>query len=577
MSQSFAAVHCINPDCPQPYPQPWGSNFCCHCGTPLRLNHRYFPLQLLGIGGFAAIYRLYDQQTQTERVLKVLLETSPKALELFEQEATVLANLRHPGIPQVEADGYFQVRLGQVSQRVLPCLVMEKIDGETLQDLSDRHPQGCPEAWVLEWLMQAVDILQVLHQRQIIHRDLKPANFMLRRETQRLVVIDFGGAKQIGSGQSSHASSTRLVSPGYSPPEQISGSPVGPTADFYALGRTCIHLLTGQYPADLEDPQTGELWWRNRTAVSREFADLLDDLTRREATQRPANANKLQTRLAKIAPNRTLVVSPGLPAVLSKQVTHLVRTGWDSTLAQLADLSQDIGSTLRVIYQALSWSVRACLDTAWETVLGGLSGAIGSALGFLLAYWLPVGTKLAGLLTQGLTQLIPDLVISVRVEVVLFGFAGWATGWGLSEAGGLGQRKRAFIAGAVGLIGYELGWLSWQVLAVQGTLESMTGFAAIAPAFLVLGLGLTSHHFAHALVVAIGTSSTLSTLFNLNLFPIDAFLEMLQATSPEVARPGWSILSQVILFFGVVGAAQAISLGISYYLIVPILRFLGWR
>lgn len=189
-----SAIHCINPDCPRPYPQVWGNKFCNSCGAPLQLLHRYVPIQPLGVGGFAAIYTVWDLHLSRERVLKVLLESSPKALELFEQEAAVLASLNHPGVPRVEPDSYFVVDLGK---RQLPCLVMEKINGQTLQDILDRYPQGCPESLVRNWLNQALEILQELHRRNIIHRDIKPSNLMLRQETGQLVAIDFGGAKQI--------------------------------------------------------------------------------------------------------------------------------------------------------------------------------------------------------------------------------------------------------------------------------------------------------------------------------------------------------------------------------------------
>jgi serine/threonine protein kinase len=87
-----SATHCINPDCLRPHPQPWGNKFCNSCGASLELKNRYIPLQLLGSGGFATIYTVWDLQTKTEKVLKVLVETAPKALELFEQEAAVLAS-----------------------------------------------------------------------------------------------------------------------------------------------------------------------------------------------------------------------------------------------------------------------------------------------------------------------------------------------------------------------------------------------------------------------------------------------------------------------------------------------------
>jgi serine/threonine protein kinase len=149
----------------------------------LWLNNRYIPLHRLGSGGFATIYTVWDLQRKTERVLKVLIDTSPKALQLFEQEAAVLQRLEHPGVPRVEKDSYFVVSVDNPQERSLPCLVMEKIRGQTLQDVLNENPQGCPEAAVRDWLYQAVEILRELHASGIIHRDLKPSNLMLREGT----------------------------------------------------------------------------------------------------------------------------------------------------------------------------------------------------------------------------------------------------------------------------------------------------------------------------------------------------------------------------------------------------------
>ncbi|WP_409333529.1 4-Cys prefix domain-containing protein, partial [Cuspidothrix issatschenkoi] len=120
-----SAVNCINPHCQRPYPQPWGNKFCNSCGAPLHLLDRYFSLKRLGEGGFAQIYTIWDEKTQTEKVLKVLVETSPKALELFMQEAEVLSSFRNTGVPKVDADGYFQINLVNPKPHQLHCLLME--------------------------------------------------------------------------------------------------------------------------------------------------------------------------------------------------------------------------------------------------------------------------------------------------------------------------------------------------------------------------------------------------------------------------------------------------------------------
>jgi hypothetical protein len=582
VSPSVASVaHCINPDCARPYPQPWDSKFCNSCGTSLRLNNRYIPINKLGSGGFAVLYTVWDLQTQTERVLKVLMETAPKALELFEQEASVLMSLRHSGVPRVEADGFFYFHLGSSAERRLPCIVMEKINGPTLQDILEQHPQGCSEESILNWLHQSLDILDELHRRQIIHRDLKPSNLMLRQQTGQLVAIDFGGAKQIGlirRGQ--EVSSTRLVSPGYSPPEQIAGGGVGPATDFYALGRTMIHLLTGEYPADLEDPVTGELRWRNRVRVSPYLADVLDEMVQSDVQKRPATASQIQARLtgvsrmqttpswaaAKVPESFYQVVSRGAGAGL--QVSWWVLTTLSAGIATFSKaLAQVTFFWLRVITQLL----KALLDTLWEMLVGGMGAIIGVIAGFGFAYWTPLGSHIASFLAQQLPVIFPGISISIGAQILLFAFAGLGTAVGLTEAGGFGQHKRPLITGLMGILGYTLGYVIWQATAPSEAVPHLVALITVAVVPLTLGLGLPSHYLVHSFVAAVGTSIVFSSLASLNLLPIATLVALLSETT---SLPSLGIS---VAFFTLLGITLAAWLGVSYYVVVPFLRWLGWR
>lgn len=559
----ISAIHCINPDCPRPYPHTWGNKFCNSCGAPLQLKNRYIPLQRLGSGGFATLYTVWDLETETERVLKVLVEPSPKALELFEQEAAVLASLRHPGVPKVERNGYFLVSLGNKQERQLPSLVMEKINGQTLQEIIDRHPQGCPEAWVIGWLKQAIEILQELHSRKIIHRDIKPSNLMLRDTTGQLVVIDFGGAKQIGPALSRQASSTRLFSSGYSPPEQIAGRGVGPAADFYALGRTMIQLLTGKYPPEMEDPMTGKLRWRTAASISPDFADLLDQLVQEDVNQRPTNAAAIQERLAQISQKSVGQVS------VFKLINQLTQTCLDWSWVALSAFTKGISKTTLFLLRAIVQLARACRDTIWAMVLSAIATCVSTLTGFVLAYWSPLGAKVTAFLSQQLPRLFPDTQIAVGSEILIFTAAGLGTAWGLTAAGGFGQRRRYLVAALMGLLGYGLAWLAWRAATPYSGLESVMGLIVIAVALLTLGLGLPSHYLVHAVIASAGTTTLFAGMVSLNLFPAPLFhLE---------PQPSWLELWVYIAFFDFVSIALSFWLGVSYYLVVPFLRFLGWR
>jgi serine/threonine protein kinase len=555
------SVHCINPHCQRPYPQPWGNKFCNSCGAPLHLLDRYFSLKPLGAGGFAQIYTIWDEKTQTEKVLKVLVETSPKALELFKQEAEVLSSFRNSGVPKVEADGYFQVNLINPKPHQLPCLVMEKINGYTLEEVLINSPQGCSEDLVIGWFIQAVQILQELHQRQIIHRDIKPSNLMLRTSTpatpgkdDKLVLIDFGGAKQFsGSVLRSHPTSTRLYSSGYSPYEQIRGGNVGPAADFYALGRTIIQLLTGKYPPDLEDSLTGKLRWRNYRQIKSDLADLIDEMVQDDPKLRPANAVIIHKRLIKIAslrPHKGLLISAGYFVVTS-----------------ITDITQFISNTTVFIIEGIYKFLLACLATIWVMILTSICAGIGTIIGFVLAYHTSLGDRWLELLAYPLPTLVEKQPY-IAAETIVYGFAGLGTGWGLTLSGCFGQKRRFLITALMGLIGYSLGWIACQFITTPNPAESLVAWILISLPLLTLGLGLRTHQIAYAVIAGLGSANLIAIFVRLGL-GLHLFHFSSQPQGLDVFSP--------IGFFSLVSILISFSLSISHYLVVPGLRWLGWR
>lgn len=564
MPQPIAStIYCINPDCPRPFPQTWGNKFCNSCGSLLQLRARYVPMQKLGSGGFATIYTIWDLATQTERVLKVLIEPSPKARELFEQEAAVLTSLRHPGVPRVEADGYFQLSLGNPPARILPCLVMEKINGKTLEEVLESYPQGCPEAWVLNWFTQAVEILRELHKRRIIHRDLKPSNLMLRQDTNQIVMIDFGGAKKIRPRSRSQASSTRLYSPGYSPPEQSQGLDVEPTADFYALGRTMIHLLTGRPPQELEDSRIGELRWRNLASVNPVFADLLDEMVQKNARQRPQTAVSIQKRLGQISQVSVRQVP------ISKLFRQLAQNSLDQSRGVTRTVTKGLSQTTNLLLNAIIRLGQAGWDTIKAMVLSAIATCIATAIGFIFAYWSPLGAEVANLMYRQLPELFRNNRMAVGSEIIIFAAAGLGTAWGLTAARSFGQKQRYFLAPFMGLLGYGLGWIVGLAVTPYKVIAGIVGLIAVAVTFVTLGLSLKSHYLVHAVVAVIGTITVFASLVVLNLFPA-----VILQLPPQ---PSWINFWIYIVFFGFMSLILSFWLGISYYIIVPCLRLLGWR
>ncbi|MEH2461797.1 serine/threonine protein kinase [Nostoc sp.] len=238
-------TYCINPHCPKPVDPLNANNLICrNCGSEILLQGRYRVIKQLGQGGFGNTFEV-DECGKT-KVLKVLTENNLKAIELFQQEAKVLSQLNSAGIPKVEPDSYFTL-LPKNSSVPLHCLAMEKIEGVNLEQWMEfRNYQRISEAKALNWLKQLVEILALVHAHQYFHRDIKPQNIMLRPNGQ-LVLIDFGAVRQVTTTILGGNSHTRIISQGYSPPEQQNGYSVQ-QSDFFALGRTFIFLLTGKEP-----------------------------------------------------------------------------------------------------------------------------------------------------------------------------------------------------------------------------------------------------------------------------------------------------------------------------------------
>ncbi|MGF1673841.1 MAG: protein kinase [Rivularia sp. (in: cyanobacteria)] len=219
--------------------------FCIYCGKPLSVQltiRHYQVLRTLGQGGMGTTYLAWDSIgiTTGRPQLLVLKQMNAdmvkiaKAQELFQREADTLGLLSHPGIPK-----YYDFFVEDKKK----YLAMELIHGQDLEKFVYRKgPVTLNQA--IEWMIQTCDILDYLHSQNppLIHRDIKPANLMVRNFDNRIVVLDFGAVKEIGT-----APGTRIGAEGYCAPEQERGQPLT-QSDLYAVGPTLIFLLTGENP-----------------------------------------------------------------------------------------------------------------------------------------------------------------------------------------------------------------------------------------------------------------------------------------------------------------------------------------
>ena len=197
----------------------------------------------------------------------------------------MLASLVHPNLPRVT--DYFD-SLGK------HYLVMDFIDGDTLQRLQQRINEPLPQPQVIAWALQLCDILIYLHSQTppVIFRDLKPSNIMIESAGQ-IRLIDFGIARLFKPGRSQDT--IPLGTDGYAPPEQHGKAQSDPRVDIYALGVTLYELLTRYDPTShpYSLPPIHEI----NPGISEELASAIMRAIALDATQRWQTASEFKTVL----------------------------------------------------------------------------------------------------------------------------------------------------------------------------------------------------------------------------------------------------------------------------------------
>ncbi|MCC5629105.1 bifunctional serine/threonine-protein kinase/ABC transporter substrate-binding protein [Nostoc sphaeroides CHAB 2801] len=290
-------AYCINPDCSQ-RENPDNCAVCENCKTPLILQNRYrikHPLQIDRYR-YTEVFEIEDLVNQNQpKVLKSLKEVTPDLLRLFEQEASILTSLQHPGLPAGEIIFPLVLNTG----RQLRCLVMEKVEGEDLQNWLNHHQYVTSHKQALDWLKQLTQILQFVHENGYFHRDIKPSNIMLRPDG-KLVLIDFGTARNLSQTIVNGKSITVIHSVGYTAPEQLDGQAVL-QSDFYALGLTFIYLITGIDPASdrRQDLRHWYIYVKDQQTPQK-FIDLIQAMTNYHPQKRPPTTQAILQKIQNI-------------------------------------------------------------------------------------------------------------------------------------------------------------------------------------------------------------------------------------------------------------------------------------
>jgi eukaryotic-like serine/threonine-protein kinase len=236
------------------------------------LNGKYRLDALIGLGGMAAVYRA-SHRNRAQLAVKMLHPEISLNLEIcarFLREGYAANSVQHPGVVLVTDD--------DVAEDGSAFLVMELLDGASVEELVTRFSGKMPPALAIDITLQLLDVLAAAHAAGVVHRDIKPANLFVTRGGV-LKVLDFGIARVLeGAGPgSSTAAGIPIGTPTYMAPEQALGrvTEIDARTDLWAAGATLFTLLSGVTVHDA--PYAAETLVKAATSPARSLLTVLPD------------------------------------------------------------------------------------------------------------------------------------------------------------------------------------------------------------------------------------------------------------------------------------------------------------
>lgn len=306
----------------------------------------------IGAGGMGEVYRgehLSLHMPVAIKVLHVQRAADPDIVRRFYREARASAQLNHPHVVRV-------LDFGNEGD-TLPYLVMEWLEGLTLQDYLQTFESMMPLKELCDSMLQILSAFEAAHAHGIIHRDVKPENMFVTNVAgvQTLKILDFGLAHvevsiEEDAGPTLTTPDALAGTPEYMSPEQCYSLAVGPESDIYSLGCVLTTMLQGKPPFGgrrAVDSIAGHLYMPppplTRPLDAEPVPALLErlrlDMLAKTPEKRPRNIQEVRDRfLAAFDANSlaTALVTRKGDEPLGSRLSRLPR--WDAALGTTQDM-----------------------------------------------------------------------------------------------------------------------------------------------------------------------------------------------------------------------------------------------
>jgi tRNA A-37 threonylcarbamoyl transferase component Bud32 len=208
------------------------------------IGERWRLVRYIGVGASAAVYQGEDVQRAEPVAVKILhsrFVNSRIVRQRFVREQQIMDQIRHTNVLRIDCTG--------VTDADEPFMVMELLEGATLEKIMKRSPQGLPPLEVASHMEHVLEALAFCHSKGVIHRDLKPANIFLTKKNV-IKLLDFGVARFHMDGlQQLTRDGTALGTPAFMSPEQATGrlDKLDARSDIFSVGATMHYMLSGQF------------------------------------------------------------------------------------------------------------------------------------------------------------------------------------------------------------------------------------------------------------------------------------------------------------------------------------------